>query len=321
MSVVKRILDWLIVATGLGVLVWYLSGSSAELQRLDNLSLDALVLVSAMVLLGHVILAAKLLRSVTLFRARLTLPEALLLVEGGSFLNIVPMNLGTALRARYLKKVSRLKYVNYGLSFVGTQSTGFLAAGLMGLIFLSRIPGRFDELELAFFGYVLFAACMLILGYVARSTGIARSYAEGMGIGWWSGALSSLDRGIDEIVSQWRVVVLWFTFDIFANLVLGIRFAVVGMALGYDVGLAEAMVMQAVTRVAAVFIVVPSGTIGVREGLAGMASSGLGGPAVEGVMIATVDRVIATAWIVVLGSVSVFMMRRRIAHAKGEAIS
>jgi uncharacterized membrane protein YbhN (UPF0104 family) len=113
---------------------------------------------------------------------------------------------------------------------------------------------------------------------------------------------------------------VWLGLDVLANLVLGTRFFVVGQSLGYGLDFGSAMVMQGITRVAALFTVVPSGTIGIREALTGLASSGLGKAAVAGVMIATIDRIIVTTWIVVLGSGSLFALRRRMFRAAGEEI-
>ena len=314
---VKRLLDWLLLAVGLGGLVWYLSRFSGEFGRLANMSVGTLVLLSGVVLLGHLIFAAKLRTSVRIFGASLTIREAFLLVEAGSFMNILPLHMGTALRALYLKKVARLKYVNYGLSFVVTQCTAFLVAGVIGLLFLCVIGGTFIGLQLVFLGYIIIAVGVLMGGYMARSARLLELGAGRIRSRWWKQLLTSLQSGIGDISSQPRAVMLWFGFDVLSNFVLGMRFFVVGQSLGYGLDLAPAMVMQGITRIAAIFTVVASGTIGVREALTGLASSGLGKAAVAGVMIATIDRIIVTMWFVVLGSVSLFVVRRRVFRATG----
>jgi len=312
----RLVFDWLIFIVGLGGLVWYLSKFSNEFGRLGSLSVGAVVVLSAVVLVGHVVIAGKLLTSVGIFGARISLWEALLLVESGSFLNILPLNLGTALRARYLKKVARLKYMNYGLGFAMTQATGFLAAGVLGLAFLYLISGTLRSLQLVFLGYIAFSMAIVIIGYLVRMTGLVGACARGRRSKFQRDLLESLESGIGKIATHPGTVVMWFGFDLLSNLVLGIRFLMISMYLGYGLDLAHAMVMQGITRVSAVLTIVPSGTIGIREALTGVAAASLGQAAVTGVMIGTIDRIIATSWIVFLGSIASIVVRRRIARAE-----
>ena len=277
------------------------------------------MLLSVVVLGGHLVIAAKLMTSVRLFGARLSLGEALLLVEAGSFLNIVPLNLGTAMRARYLKRVSRLKYVHFGLGFAMTQFTAFLAAGMLGLAFLHAVTDAPGGLRLAFVGYVAFALAIVAIGSLVRSSGRLGAYARKRRSKFQRALVESLESGIERIARNPQTVALWLGFDLLANLVLGIRFLVISVALGYGLDLAHAMVIQGVTRVSALFTIVPAGTIGVREALSGVGSASLGQAAVAGVMIGTVDRIIATGWIAVLGSISSLVLQRRVARAESHA--
>ena len=314
-STSKRVVDLLIFLgciTGLG---WYLSGSPEEFSRLSGLRARDLVLLSGLMLLGHFLVATKLRLSVGLFGSRLSLTEAFLLVETGSFINLVPLNLGTPFRAIYLKRAARLKYVDYGLTFVLTQFTGFLAAGALGLVFLSRATGASPALYALFAGYGFVPIGILGAAYLLRSFPIKDTLGK-------AGVFrKSLLDGVRTISQHPGVVVAWFLLDLGTNLTLGVRFWMLGRVLGYDIEFAAAMIMQAVTRLSALFTIIPSGTIGIREGLTGLGSTGLGKAAIVGMMIATVDRVIVTFWIGAMGILGIIVLRHRYESAGGRAES
>ncbi|MDH5674836.1 MAG: flippase-like domain-containing protein [Myxococcales bacterium] len=314
----RRILGAALALLLLAALVVYLARFSNEWQRLEKLEPSQLALLSAIVLLGHVALAGKLRRSVTLFGARLELWEAFCLIEFGSFVNLVPLNLGTPLRAAYLKRVASLDYLKFGLGFMGMQLSAIVVAGVVGLCFIVSTASPTNAAAWPLwvgFGAFVIAPCLAVAaGLWLRRSAVEVATQGAVATTRLRALLTALRAGTEEMLRRPTALASWLLFDSITNFVMGARFFLVASFLGYDTGFASAMVLQAATRASAVVSLVPAGTIGLREGLSGLAAGALGQAAISGVLIATVDRIVATTWIVLLGTGSSFILKRRLAR-------
>jgi hypothetical protein len=95
----------------------------------------------------------------------------------------------------------------------------------------------------------------------------------------------------------------------------------VGFWLDYPFDFASGIILQSVSRLSSVFSFLPAGAIGFQEALTGLGATGLGQAAVSGVMISTVDRIVGVAWLLVAGSIGLFVVRSRIADAVETVVS
>jgi len=308
------VLAGVIGAVGLG---WYIMRYSSELYRLREISIWGILLLSTIVLIGHLGVALKLRRMVDAFNVRLSLWEAFLLTEAGGFLNIVPLYLGTGFRAIYLKKIRKLEFADFSMGFLGALLSEFMSAGLLGILFYSMISYTFSTLYIVFIAYMLVPLALLTIAWIFKRSDrfLTFTRSKTRTLGWFGRLLRSLASGLDTVLSHPEVVFHWFLLNILTGLVLGTRYWLIGAWLGYSIDFASGMVLQSASRAVAVVTIMPSGTIGLREALTGLGAMGLGVPAAIGVMISTIDRIVATAWIVFLGSISLFILRNRIARA------
>jgi hypothetical protein len=300
---------------GMAGLAWYIVTYSSEFHRLRDIPVVGIVLLSVIVLIGHLLIAIKFQLMAFSFHVPLALWEAFLLTEAGGFLNIVPLGLGTGFRAAYLKKVRNLRFVDFGLGLLASMFTEFLAAGSLGIVFSLSIPNVTLALQFVFLGYILVPPILLMFVWLLRGKYRHRLFTEHRGRDWLSRFLRSLIIGLETILDQPLVVFYWFLLNLLTDFVLGTRYWLVGGWLGYSMDFASGMVLQSVSRATAIIALVPSGTIGLREALTGLGAVGLGQSAVSGVMISTIDRIVATAWIVSLGATSLFALRKKIAKS------
>lgn len=310
-SKVRRGVAIIVTVITISALLWYLSINRDEINQVRGLSLYDFMLLSALIILGHVVVALKLRTTATVFGLKHPLWESFLLVETGSLVNLVPINAGSGLRAMYLKNVRGLKYVQFSLGFLSVFLTSLSAAGMLGMISLASIGVDSPLLFAVFAAYLLCPAGIIVL---ALTIGRRRQPAakDGKEDSFLRKLAHSAMQGLSLLSQRPRVFVYWLVLDLLANLILGARFWIVATGLGHRAGFAEALVMQSVGRASTFATVVPSGTLGIREALTGLGAAGLGLSAVDGVLIATVDRIVAIAWIAFFGLVGLYILRKQL---------
>jgi hypothetical protein len=293
---------------------WYLYKHSEDLVRVQNLSVWEVVTLSILVFLSHIIGMLKFWLMVRGFKVPISLFDAFVLTESGAILNIVPLNVGSGFRAAYLKQVYRFKFVNFGVGFVGLLFSNLVSAGILGLVFLIVFAGRSESL------YALFIALIILpLMLFALARFLPQVSTVGLNKGrirsWLAKLYSSIIEGIKTVMSKPGVFFFWLGLDLISGLLLGIRYWLIGQYLGYQVDFNSAIVMQSVSRLTAFFTFMPSGALGIREVLTGFGSVGLGDSVVSGVMISTMDRVIVMVYLMIVGGISLFIARRKIARS------
>lgn len=311
---------WGLICGSLGLtgLIWYISNYSSEFYRLSEISLLNIILLSMIILLGHILIGLKILIIAKAFHIRLSLFEGFLLAEAGGFLNLVPLNLGTGLRAVYLKKVHKLKFVNYSLGFIGSLLTNFMSAGILGMIFILMLKHISYLLHLVFLLYLFLPLGLLTLAWIFKQSKHAKEIAKQKSECLFGKLYRSMIQGLDMILKQPQLIIYWFIINLLTGLILGSRFWLISKWLAYPFNFASGMVLQSVDRVTAVITIMPSGTVGLREAFTGLGAKGLGSSVITGVMISTIDRIIATGWIILLGSMSLFILRKRMIRAESD---
>ena len=307
-------------------LTFYITRYSSELYRLSELSVGSVVLLSLVIVLGHLLYSMKFRLSASIFGINLSYREAFMMVESGSLISIVPFS-AMGFRALYLKKMYGLRYIDFGVGTLIILVTGFTSAGVLGLIgllnlFLEGEARASYLLPALFLAYVLgsFVVLGIALWFRRSGHGNPRPLREGQKLNWWSKIYRSMLDGSDVILTQPQAVAQFFLVSLLTSLVLATRYWLVSEFLGYSFDFWSCVVLQSTSQLSAIVTVLPAGTIGLREAFVGLGATGLNDQAVTGVMISTVDRIVATTWIVLLGTISVFVLRNKIAQAE-QAIS
>ena len=317
----RQWLQALLSLVGIGALVLYITHYSSELHRLREFSAGRIGLLCLVVLVGHVSYILRFRLSAALFGVTLTPSEAFSVVEFGSLINIVPFS-AMGFRALYLKKVHSLPYAGFGMGALVILLTGFAASGALGL------PAVWRWMSVSGVGVpwplvILFAAYFagpLVVWWISRRVGPLRppDAAPPSGRRWLDllgPVRDSLHAGCLIIRSRPRIVMQLVGLNVVTSIVVGVRFWLVGMWLGYPVDPAGGIILQGVAQLTSIVAIIPSGTVGLREAITGLGAAGLGGAALQGVMISTIDRVVETSIVVVLGGLSLWLLRGVFASA------
>jgi uncharacterized membrane protein YbhN (UPF0104 family) len=272
-----------------------------------------MLMLSAIVLFGHVLASGKLLLMTGVFQVRLSAWEALVLSEAGGLLNLIPLNPGTGLKAAYLKGIHGLNLTDFGLGFVSLLVSSLASGGLLGLLF-GPLTGNLSPF--IYFLFILYLCAPLLLVMLARlltRDSSTQTVVTSEPHHWTVQLYRSILRGLLAILERPHAFLWYLVLDSLSGLCLGVRFWLVGIWLGYPIDFSSGIVVQSVTRLTAAFSFLPAGSVGVREALAGLATMGLGDLPVSGVMISTVDRIIAVGWLIVGGSIGLLVVRSKLA--------
>lgn len=309
---------------GTGGLIYYISRYSSELKRLREFSASSLVILLLLVILGHILSAMKFRLSASAFGVDLPFGDAFMMVESGSLVNVVPFS-AMGFRALYLKKVYGLKYVHFGLGVLATLLTSFTSAGVLGLIGILTLAfesqsGAFRLLISLFLAYII-APVLLIVATSWFETHRGTNLDVLKQKRWWSKIYNSLLDSLNMLLVQQHVLVQFLLLNLSINLILATRLWLVSQFLGYPFNFWSGLVLQSVSQLNAMVVVLPAGTIGLREAFIGLGAKGLNSQAVHGVMISAVDRLIGMICIVLLGGGSLLIIRHKIAQAERKSLT
>lgn len=310
---------------GTGGLLFYIISSDGELGRLTHLALPQILLLVVLVIIGHVMSAIKIQLSARLFAVDLSTFDAVMLVESGNLFNFLPFS-AMSVRALYLKRVHGLKYVDFGMSTFALIIAALVSAGFWGLlgllhIYLRGISNPSFFLLFAFLLYLLVPIVAFLIVWLFRKRFYSFATSFQALPDWFHMLLQSALSGVDIILAHPGVLFRFFVLSLTANLSVSVRFWLIGMWLGYPVDFASGLVLWNLNQVTSIFALLPSGAIGFREALTGLGATGLGVAAISGVLVSSVDRMVTLLLSIVLGSLSLLILRRRVTDIENRTTS
>ncbi len=291
----------LVLLVALGAVLWKRRADLGAALDLDAGHLLALYALNALAVPLRTVELAAVTRPLGVTLSTL---ESAALTQAATLLNYLPMQAGTLLRARVLKKHRSLSYARYIAVMSGLSITGIGTAAVAGLLVLLLQPPLPPDVRTT--AWALFAAAAVL--------------AAGFGLVPWQrlpwGA-RRLGQRLRELADGWHVlrttpgllpVVLATTF--LTPVLLGLRYVACFDALSRDVPVASSLLLGAAVFAALPVNVTPGG-IGVRElvGAAIGAAAGLG--FAEVLAAVTLDRVVSLLFSLSVGGASVVVLRRR----------
>lgn len=291
----------LLLVVGIG---WALYRRRAELA--DVVDLDVLH-VSLMLLLCA---AAAPVRGIELssvtgsLGVRVGFFESMALTQAATLLNYLPMQAGTLLRARVLKRVRGLSYTRYVaiMSCLVVLAVG--TGGVLGMMILPFVPSVAEQVRIT--------AAIAFGAVITASVAFLVLPLDGLPLG--QGRLS---RRIRDLVTGWRGILasrrsllVVMATSMSTPILLGLRFSLCFDALSMSVHVPEAMLLAAAILVTAPINITPGG-LGVRE-LVGTAIGVAAGLDYAQVLAAvTLDRVVSLTFSLVVGGGSWVWLKRR----------
>lgn len=219
--------------------------------------------------------------------------------------NYLPVRIGPVLRAVYLKKAYNFNYTTF-ISCMGVASViVILSSGLIGIAGMAVMYFTFDAFSpILFLLFVLIslgALFLIIFSPVIRSSEnkIMRR-------------ISNVIEGWNSIKKDKKLLLKLFCISILAIFIYAVRVYYASFALGYNFPFLYALLIGIPSSLSVFLIIVPAG-LGVREAVMGFSSKLLAKTTLSGVVIGSLDRVVAMIWVVVMGSIFALLLSRRLA--------
>lgn len=301
----------LVFCGALALVVW---GRRDDLTPIFEDPGPTLALIGVLVVAGHFLNSAEFW---LLYRAHglpIGLWENWLLFTAGQLGNLVPGQVGTLYRFRYLKVVHGMAYAragsSYGANLVITMASS-ATAGLVGLAGTTATGGEVTWWIVAGFVGIGSAAAAMILFPLPH-------------VPWLRGRPARLwqvfHEGWEDLRRQPAVATQVLVLDLAKYVLVAIRFQLAFSLLGVDEAIWYFLVIAPAAGLAGAISFTPGG-LGVRELFVTLAAVGVGSSLDDGLLAATVDRGVMLVASLVLGAVGYGYTRRRMSRAEPTPVS
>ena len=275
-------------------LAWVVVSRWDDISPVFQHPAQVLVAIAVLILVGFIATAWEF---QLLYRAqglRISLWESWMVFSTGQAGNLLPAQLGTVYRFRYMKVVHGLSYTrngsNAGANLVISVASSAIV-GIVGIVGLGITTGRISWVMLAIF------AAMAAGAGVAMTVPLPRAkFLRGTAQRFWVG----FHEGWEELRRQPRTALAVLAIDTgkygFTALRIQLAFGLVGVEENYWFF----VVLAPVAGIAGILAFTPGG-LGLREGFLTLAAVALGTTAVDGLLGATVDRGVLLLCVVGMG--------------------
>lgn len=273
-----------------------------------------LALIGLLVVVGHFVNSAEFWLLYRAHGLRIGLWENWLVFTAGQLGNLVPGQVGTLYRFRYLKVVHGMAYARAGSSYGANLVITFASSAIAGLVGLAGIllSGGTVSWWIAT-GFVVLGAGSLAM--VLRPLPRVR-WLRGRPARVWQ----VFHEGWEDLRRQpavaWQVLAL----DLGKYVLVAFRFQLAFSLLGVDESFWYFLVIAPAAGLAGAISFTPGG-LGVRELFVTLAAVGVGSTLDDGLLAATVDRGVMLITSLVLGGIGFAVTRRRIRQAGDAALN
>jgi len=301
-SAVKRAAQLLIQFAVLGYIIYYIIAHRAELARLWNLNLSDTIAVFALVAMVNAVRGWELRYILGNLNTNILFSESFYVTVGSALLNYLPMNAGTLLKARILKKHRSLKYAHFISVMSVTVLLTLLGGGILGLIAIT-VSGKMsgtDGIVLTAFFLGSAVVPFLILHIPAS---LIERYR-----GWVWTALRDLLNGWEQIRKNGWGLLMVFALAVIKLLIAAMRLWVCFNAVGTRITLLGSIIFAVVSNLLMLVNITP-GSLGVRELLIAAIAQFTGLSFEGGLFAASLDRIFSLAFAVCAGLPSLMALR------------
>ena len=283
-----------IPAAFVAFLGWVLVSRWDDISPVFNHPIRILVAIAVLILIGF---AATAWEFQLLYRAqglRISLWESWMVFSTGQAGNLLPAQLGTVYRFRYMKAVHALSYTrngsNAGANLVISVASAAVV-GIIGIVALGITTGRVSWVMVAIFAAMAAGAGLAMAVPLPRAR-----FLRGTAQRFWVG----FHEGWEELRRQPRTALAVLGIDVGKYVFTALRFQLAFGLVGVEESYWFFVVLAPVAGVAGILAFTPGG-LGLREGFLTLAAVALGTTAVDGLLGATVDRGVLLLCVVGMG--------------------
>ena len=283
----------LILLTAIGI--YYFSHKRNELKQLMDLTLPQISAASGFIILYFLIIGRKYKIIFSAFQVKLSTKEWFGLPQVIMLFNLIFFKSGTIANAYYLKKHHQLSYSRFIVGMGSQKLLDIFAASFLGFIFSLSL---FIFLKINFYVVLIFCVLLLALIFIFLSPFINNKEYN-----------SRVIKKVIEAIKLWNefkqnkaIIVKVILYEIIAIFILGMRYYVVFNVLNNPVSIFDCVIISMLVSITGYVSIFP-GNMGIREIVVGLSAYSLEYSFDYGVIATTLDRIIATIWLGIFGSI------------------
>ena len=305
----KKILRWVVSAGVLALLVYMVWQRREDLKPIFEDPSGDLLLIGVLIITGHFLNSAEFW---VLYRASKVLVgffENWMVFTSGLLGNLLPGQVGTLYKFRYMKTVHGLSYAKSGSNYGANLVISLGSSAIIGSIgAIGHMAGGGDPAWIVLLVFVgLGVLCVGLLSMPLPKWSILR--------GKPARVATSFNEGWDEIRAHPRTSLTVITIDVVKYLLTAWRFLIAFRLLGVDESFWFFLVIAPAAALAGIIAFTPGG-LGIRELFVTAAAIGMGSDFDTGLLAATTDRGVMLLSALVLGTVGYAYTLPRMRNAR-----
>jgi uncharacterized membrane protein YbhN (UPF0104 family) len=267
-----------------------------------------LLLLGVLIVIGHFLNSAEFWVVYRATNIRIGFFENWMVFTSGLLGNLLPGQMGTLYKFRYMKQVHQLPYAKSGSNYGANLIISLGSSAIVGIV------GVFgNKISSGSFSWVMLL-CFIGLGIVCIATLRLSLPTWKFLRGKPAKIFSSFNEGWDEIRRTPRTTFQVIAIDVVKYLVTAWRFQIAFGLLGYHQSFWYFLVIAPAAAIAGIIAFTPGG-LGIRELFVTGAALAMGSSFDTGLLAATTDRGVMLASAVVLGSIGFLYSAPRLRRA------
>jgi uncharacterized membrane protein YbhN (UPF0104 family) len=266
------------------------------------------LLLGVLIVIGHFLNSAEFWVVYRATNIRIGFFENWMVFTSGLLGNLLPGQMGTLYKFRYMKQVHQLPYAKSGSNYGANLIISLGSSAIVGIV------GVFgNKISSGSFSWVMLL-CFIGLGIVCIATLRLSLPTWKFLRGKPAKIFSSFNEGWDEIRRTPRTTFQVIAIDVVKYLVTAWRFQIAFGLLGYHQSFWYFLVIAPAAAIAGIIAFTPGG-LGIRELFVTGAALAMGSSFDTGLLAATTDRGVMLASAVVLGSIGFLYSAPRLRRA------
>jgi uncharacterized membrane protein YbhN (UPF0104 family) len=266
------------------------------------------LLLGVLIVIGHFLNSAEFWVVYRATNIRIGFFENWMVFTSGLLGNLLPGQMGTLYKFRYMKQVHQLPYARSGSNYGANLIISLGSSAIVGIV------GVFgNKISSGSFSWVMLL-CFIGLGIVCIATLRLSLPTWKFLRGKPAKIFSSFNEGWDEIRRTPRTTFQVIAIDVVKYLVTAWRFQIAFGLLGYHQSFWYFLVIAPAAAIAGIIAFTPGG-LGIRELFVTGAALAMGSSFDTGLLAATTDRGVMLASAVVLGSIGFLYSAPRLRRA------